>query len=621
MSDSSAAPSTMKDPPAASLPATSSRSEVASLPSAATQGWGNVPLPILRAEANLSEKQILTAVDDNTNTSKDEPAVIRESVRLFEETLYADKNSKTEKAADNIDGSASSRHGSLSSQHQDPIPGPPEFRSAARIAVESRPGAFPVAGISATSDDLLSGGEENGSDQNIHERTEAQEWLEFNTANDFYNDEYPTEYPIEASVVDENDYEDASVHRPQVLEEATNVKPLPPTRPKKERSSKVGVFVIFLLLFVGILVAIVLISTLSQDHDKASDEIPSQEGQPAEIPMEEEITATYPPFDNGTLPLSTQTDILDNPGSPRYKANTWMWEDPLFESYLSWRQHQRFAMAVIYFSTEGDNWLRKDDWLSYEVPECQWFSQSDSPTVCDEDGRLVIQDYKYNNLGGTLPFEFQLASTKIADYSNNNISGYLPQLTDTNRLEEFIVSNNRIRPYAVVADSGLIGEYRKVIKIDSNNIEFKNMGLLSVFPSLEVLNMTKNVIASTLPMEVQLTPNLTYLGIGDNLCVGTVPTELGLLPALTGLDISDNLDLQGTLPTELGLLYSLVDLDVSNNEALNGTLPEELSALENLVHLDISGTSITGMVPMELCSRNNSGVLSLIANCSQLECC
>ncbi|CAB9515666.1 Leucine Rich Repeat [Seminavis robusta] len=591
MSESSTtAPSTMKDPPAASLPATpSGRSDVASLPPAATQSnrSENVPLPILRAEANLSEKQIWMAADNNS--SEDEATITKkESVRLYEESLYADKAEKAadKTAADNIDGLLPCR--------QEPIPGPPELRSAANISMSAaKPGAFPVAGVSARGDGFLGGVfEENNIEQNVRQPTEVQESLEIIIANVINNDEYP----IEASVVDDEDYEDASVHhRSQVLEdleEATNVKPLPPRPP--EGRSKVGVFTIILLPFLGVVLAIVLIPTLSQDDSKETHEASTQEQNQQEIPLDQEsITATYPPFDNSsTLHHSTFTDILDNPGSPRWKANNWMWEDPLFQSYPSWRQHQRFAMAVIYYSTDGDNWLQNDHWLSYSAPE--W---------------------------GTLPSEIQIPSTKIVDYSHNNISGYLPQLVDNNHFEQFILSNNSLSPFPVVADSGLIGEYRKVIRIDSNNIEFKNMGLLRVFPNLEVLNMTKNVIASTLPTEVQLTPNLIYLGIGDNLCMGTIPTELGLLPALTGLDISDNLALEGTLPTELGLLSSLVDLDVSNNMALNGTLPEELRDLKNLSRLDISGTSTTGIIPMVLCSRNNSGSLELIADCSQMECC
>ncbi|CAB9504376.1 Leucine Rich Repeat [Seminavis robusta] len=587
---------------------------------ASSKGSRVVPVPktVTRAEMALSEKGVLASTAAGIVLEDEVPA--SRAVHGFEETLPETKNSavngpSSQNTKDRFHSKKEANEAAVikkpaSSQHQESIPAPPELQSSTALSIESQPGAFRVDGHLGERSEFCQ--EESGSDE-----SESNEVLEMNTVEECgaAND---CPLSIEASVVDDEYYEDAMVdHQHQVLEEATNVKPFPPTAPR--RTSRLPFVAVLLLVLVAALLAIVLIPTLSQDDSKETDEIPSQEGQPAEIPLDEEITATYPPFDNSsTLHHITLTDILEKPDSPRSKANTWMWNDPLLESYPSWRQHQRFAMAVIYFSTEGDHWLQNDDWLSYEVPECEWFSQSQTP--CDEQGRLIIQDYKYNNVGGTLPLECQLQWTKIVDYSHNNIYG-LPQLTDTNRFEEFIVSNNRIEPYTVVADSGLDGDYRKVVKIDSNNIEFKNMGLLRPFPNLEVLNLTKNVIASTLPTEVQLTPKLTYLGIGDNLCTGTIPTEFGLLPALTGLDISDNLALHGTLPTELGLLSSLVDLDISNNVALNGTLPEEFSALENLIHLDISGTSITGMIPMELCSRNSSGTLLLIANCSRLECC
>ena len=95
---------------------------------------------------------------------------------------------------------------------------------------------------------------------------------------------------------------------------------------------------------------------------------------------------------------------------------------------------------------------------------------------------------------------------------------------------------------------------------------------------------------------IQHCPNLTYYGMGHNL-------------------------LAGTLPSELGLLSNLKEADFSGNSALRGPIPSELSALQELQHFDVSQTSITGGVPAELCTKEEQGSLSLVANCTLVDCC
>ena len=74
----------------------------------------------------------------------------------------------------------------------------------------------------------------------------------------------------------------------------------------------------------------------------------------------------------------------------------------------------------------------------------------------------------------------------------------------------------------------------------------------------------------------------------------------------------------GTIPSEFEALSDLQELDLSGNFRIEGVLPKELALLDSLTRLDVSGTSITGEVPVGLCTKSN---LSILANCTLLQCC
>jgi len=112
----------------------------------------------------------------------------------------------------------------------------------------------------------------------------------------------------------------------------------------------------------------------------------------------------------------------------------------------------------------------------------------------------------------------------------------------------------------------------------------------------------------------------------DNLFSGTLPTELGKLTTLSELDLSKNTFANAFIPSEWGGMNNLRTLLLGNNSGIGGGIPTELGQLRYLTHLDVLGTSVSGMMPTELCALVASEQLTtLLAPCSSAgftcDCC
>jgi hypothetical protein len=103
---------------------------------------------------------------------------------------------------------------------------------------------------------------------------------------------------------------------------------------------------------------------------------------------------------------------------------------------------QRFVMATLYFSTNGDSWREDDGWLSDE-DECDWFSSA-SKNPCDKNGHLRELDLRDNRLEGTMPVELSwLHSLLRINLRESNIGGTIPpQFGSLNLLRFFQMTRN-----------------------------------------------------------------------------------------------------------------------------------------------------------------------------------
>ena len=307
---------------------------------------------------------------------------------------------------------------------------------------------------------------------------------------------------------------------------------------------------------------------------------------------------TYPPYTDD-LPPATVDQISNFPSSPQARANAWLVEDPSWQNQPPVRKMARFALATLYFATNGESdWIHKDHWLDYDVHECLWYSSH--PTApCDPQDRSPFRlvNLSSNALRGTIPIETVMFST--LDVSNNALVGKPPTVGRGNQLEVIVASNNQLAG-AIAGEFGWSSSLLRVLRIAGNSLP----GVLSdafspLIPNIEELDMSRNRFYGVLP--------------NMNLPNGTKSR-------LREVNLAQN-QFEGRFPESWQTLQSLQLLNVSGNVQLNGTIPEGYSSLLNLTLLDVTDTGVTGTIPGGLCELQQSGVLDIRADFNNVQRC
>jgi hypothetical protein len=121
---------------------------------------------------------------------------------------------------------------------------------------------------------------------------------------------------------------------------------------------------------------------------------------PQEVPQELASLLSLVSFDNGTA--------LQTPWTPQNNAANWLANNANLTSYSNEKKIQRYTLAVLHYSTNGNNWIGKDGWLSNEE-ECDWYNTDDG-SFC-KNGSVVVLGLYDNNLVGKIPNELALLSS------------------------------------------------------------------------------------------------------------------------------------------------------------------------------------------------------------------
>lgn len=204
----------------------------------------------------------------------------------------------------------------------------------------------------------------------------------------------------------------------------------------------------------------------------------------------------------------------NNRDSPQYKALTWVQAHSPTTQELEinpLRLQQKYALAVLYYSTDGDHWNNNNGWLT-TPNECDWFVSTKNRVnrwVCDDLGNYIDIDLRSNNLKGSLPLELVLLSKTL-----------------------------------------------RHIRVNGNELEGGVRPELHALTQLERLHVHWNSIQGTVPSELGKLTALRSLRMGRNSFKGTIPWQLSNITNLESLDLSKN-DLTGGIPFLIGDLTSL----------------------------------------------------------------
>ncbi|CAB9499029.1 LRR receptor-like serine threonine-protein kinase [Seminavis robusta] len=416
----------------------------------------------------------------------------------------------------------------------------------------------------------------------------------------------------------------------------------------RNREDRMKQFKTKVLLGVIVLLAITLIAVAIVTPGKKN---PEEDSEPTEGPTHNPSQAPtlYSDYWLSLFPTTTVTAILNSLDSPQSKAYDWLLEDIESLPFLSHdRIKQKFALAVLYFATGGENWLTSTSWLNHTVHECDWFTQPtfsnkhglskvfpgflagflEPPpsTSCDNDGQYLHLWLGQNDLGGSLPEElYMLTSLQTLSIDGRNLVGtisrLLGQLTNLNGLsyvnslmsgmipsEVGLLSNMSILSLASNRLSGPIpSELWRLTKLDTINLGGQNQNLhgklpteLGTFSKLRWIILEGGHLTGIIPTELGQIETFEKFILNHNQFSGTIPSEIGMLSNMSLLSFRNN-NMVGMLPSELGLLTGLTGLFARSNQ-LSSQIPSEIGLLTNLVvGLGFQDNEfLTGTIPTEL---------------------
>jgi len=255
---------------------------------------------------------------------------------------------------------------------------------------------------------------------------------------------------------------------------------------------------------------------------------------------------------------------------------------------------QRYILSLLYYSTTGDDWNIKTNWLT-NVSECDW-----KFIACDEDKIVKNITLGTNNLKGTIPSEIsKLKSLQKIDFTTNVLNGTLPsELFSLSLLLYFDVSYNSLIGQCFPNESFTAVSQLEDLWLESNNFGSTIPKEIGTLKMLQYLNIENNDLSGSTPAEMANLNKLKYLNLANNNLNGTIGDYLFLFPDFELLYLSNNA-FSGTIPSWNGSKVS--DIWIDNNQ-LKGTIPS--GNLPKIGELLIQKNLLTGPVPDSICDHS-----------------
>lgn len=355
----------------------------------------------------------------------------------------------------------------------------------------------------------------------------------------------------------------------------------------------------------------------------------TEKNTPTASPTTTAPTNTYVPED-GALFSSIAAKSFDSGaaietfGTPQNRAFVWLQDDVQAQDERQLRKArrnlkeistfektiQRYAMAVFYYSTNGDDWTNNTNWLSFNTSECLWANQISKNEIqrgsaCDGDNRLTILDFEANNLQGTLPAELGLLK---------HLTHF--RIVHLQKKETFGLNGGGSSGFTglIPKELGLATNMRVVELFGNDFTDTLHGHLFSQWTQLETLNFANSGLTGELPAAIGKLTNATQIVLGSNDFSGSVPYSIGLLTSLRYLDLSNN-QLDGTLAPEIGSLVNLEALIVNGN-LFFGEIPDSLSTLIKLKKIRFDNNNFSGIIPESFCKQP----VLLYGDCKEIEC-
>jgi Leucine-rich repeat (LRR) protein len=457
--------------------------------------------------------------------------------------------------------------------------------------------------------------------------------------------------------------EDNANNLPLAFPEAEESDILAATAMRERNRKKFKTYVLLAVLLL-IAVLVILVAFLVP---RGTIDTESQADSSSPSPFPSQPPTTVQDYYMALFPAHTISD-LENPDSPQSNAFKWLLADEVnLPSLSDERIKQRFALATLYFATNGDMWVVNKNWLNYSVDECDWYTQpyfaesgtpahvaigylqdffpssEPTPSTCRIDGIFQHLWLDHDNLVGTLPLElYMLTFLETLSLGANHLQGTMSSLVGQLTALQGLVIRNQENAGHIPTEIGILTNLRAIgLENDHTGAVPTELWLLTNLESLQ-FSINPN-LKGAISTDLGNMANLKWLGfyfcglsgkfascytaVCEVVCessphqyywltsTGTVPTEIGLLTDLNVLLLPGN-QFSGRLPTEMGELTKLNLLSAYDN-ALEGPLPTEVGLLSSLVMFSVRQNILSGPIPSELGLLTNL-VVTISMNNNQL---
>ena len=250
------------------------------------------------------------------------------------------------------------------------------------------------------------------------------------------------------------------------------------------------------------------------------------------------------------------------------------------------------ALVALYNSTNGDDWVINDNWLSNK-PIDEWRINNSSKLTL-VDGRVTKIKLIENNLNGTIPPEIgNLTKLKELRLNGNDLSDTIPkEIGNLSSLQFLWLQLNQLSG-EIPKEIGDLDTLYDLTLFD-NELTGQIPSEMGDMDSLGVLSMQRNNLTGEIPKDFGNLSNLQALELGSNDLTGSIPAELGNCKRLSSINLYDN-ELTGSIPAELADLEFLTTLSLANNN-LTGEIPERFSEIKYMSTMDLGNNNLSGSI-------------------------
>ncbi|CAJ1952097.1 unnamed protein product [Cylindrotheca closterium] len=289
-------------------------------------------------------------------------------------------------------------------------------------------------------------------------------------------------------------------------------------------------------------------------------------------------------------------------------ASTDTWEPDEEDPNGDYLWLERYSMAVLYFSNNGQNWSQNDKWLSSQ-PVCSWYSG----TANECPGPIKSLSLPSNRLTGSIPSMIgNLSQLTHLELEDNGLTGSIPiSIGNLRQLAHLELDDNSLTGSIPVS----IGNLRQLthLELDANELTGSIPISIGNLRQLTTLRLWYCHLHGTIPSQIGNLTRLKVVQLDGNYFTGTLPSSIGNLRQLTELRIGKDSQLRGSLPSEIGNLSLLTAMQFDGNK-LTGSLPSEIGNLRQLTGLWLWYCQLDGTIPSEIGNLTRLNVVLLDGN-------